>query len=126
MELIMAAWCCLQGVAGVGVAVPSSSALVRLWAHEAMRVFHDRLVSTEDRSWFCGALQQAVDKHWPQANFSQVFPPKEGQEAQVWRYCHRSPMPVLHEALVSSFVTHSITSWLPAMQYQDTLNPSSF
>ncbi len=79
----MAAAFCMQGVSGVGVAVPSSSALVRLWAHEAMRVFHDRLVSTEDRSWFCGALQQAVDKHWPQASFSQVFPPKEGQQAQV-------------------------------------------
>jgi dynein heavy chain len=73
----------MQGVAGVGVPVGNSSGLVRLWAHEAMRVFHDRLVSTDDRAWFCGALKQAVDKHWPQAQFAQVFPPQEGQPAQV-------------------------------------------
>ncbi len=62
--------------------VPSAPSLVRLWAHEAMRVFHDRLVSGEDRAWFCGALRRAVDKHWPQAQFGQVFPAgPDGQPA---------------------------------------------
>ena len=25
--------------------------LVRLWAHEALRLFHDRLVTDEERKW---------------------------------------------------------------------------
>lgn len=25
--------------------------LVRLWAHEALRLFHDRLVNDEERKW---------------------------------------------------------------------------
>ena len=66
----------------MGVPVSSAAGLVRLWAHEAMRVFHDRLVSGEDRAWFCGTLRQAVDRHWPQAQFAQVFPgPDPGQAA---------------------------------------------
>jgi hypothetical protein len=70
-------------VQGVGVPVPSARSLVRLWAHEAMRVFHDRLVSGEDRAWFCGALRRAVDKHWPQAQFDQVFPSGPGGQPAV-------------------------------------------
>ncbi len=40
-----------QGVQSVGVPVPDTRSLVRLWAHETLRVFHDRLVSDEDRNW---------------------------------------------------------------------------
>ncbi|CAM9488334.1 unnamed protein product [Laminaria digitata] len=31
--------------------------LLRLWCHEESRVFRDRLISAEDRSWFNNALQ---------------------------------------------------------------------
>lgn len=37
----------------VGVPVADARSVTRLWAHEALRVFHDRLVSDEDRNW-CG------------------------------------------------------------------------
>ena len=35
----------------------------RLWAHEALRVFHDRLVDDEDRRWFCTYLKDMVEQH---------------------------------------------------------------
>ena len=37
--------------------VPS---LLKLWYHECCRVFEDRLVSNEDRSWFESLLQSKV------------------------------------------------------------------
>lgn len=30
----------------------SADAMTRLWAHESMRVFHDRLINVEDKAWF--------------------------------------------------------------------------
>ena len=34
--------------------------LVRLWAHELLRVFHDRLVDDNDRSWISDMIQNKV------------------------------------------------------------------
>lgn len=33
---------------------------LRLWCHEESRVFRDRLISAEDRTWFNGALQVPI------------------------------------------------------------------
>ena len=30
--------------------------LVKLWVHETSRVFHDRLINEEDRSWFTDTI----------------------------------------------------------------------
>lgn len=35
--------------------------LLRLWCHEESRVFRDRLISAEDRSWFNDALQVLME-----------------------------------------------------------------
>ena len=43
-----------------GVPVDDTKKLTRLWAHESLRVFHDRLVSDEDRAWFQGQLKVCV------------------------------------------------------------------
>lgn len=45
---------------------------MRLWAHEAMRVFHDRLVDDSDRGWFCSLLAGMLPKHMGSA-FEDVF-----------------------------------------------------
>eukprot|EP00771_Trimastix_marina_P003253 gnl/Trimastix_PCT/4478.p1 GENE.gnl/Trimastix_PCT/4478~~gnl/Trimastix_PCT/4478.p1 ORF type:complete len:2540 (-),score=952.78 gnl/Trimastix_PCT/4478:132-6824(-) len=37
---------------------------LRLWVHEAMRVFHDRLVDHEDREWFVNLLRVQLRKHY--------------------------------------------------------------
>jgi dynein heavy chain len=62
----------LQGMQSIGVAVQDSRSLVRLWAHEALRVFHDRLVDNTDRDWFCGMLAGMLPKHLGM-QFADVF-----------------------------------------------------
>ena len=41
----------------IGVPLEDTRKLTRLWAHETLRVFHDRLVSDEDRTWFQSLLK---------------------------------------------------------------------
>lgn len=53
----------VQGMQSIGIQLQDSKALVRLWAHEALRVFHDRLVDEIDRDWFCGLLSKMLPKH---------------------------------------------------------------
>jgi len=52
-----------QGMQSVGVPLQDSNGLVRLWAHEAMRVFHDRLVDDADRGWFSALVSDMLEKH---------------------------------------------------------------
>lgn len=40
------------------------ASLVRLWIHEEMRTFRDRLVNTQDCEWFDKLLQKQVQKHF--------------------------------------------------------------
>ncbi|KAB7502822.1 Dynein heavy chain, cytoplasmic [Armadillidium nasatum] len=39
--------------------------LVRLWAHEALRLFHDRLVTDEERKWTNDYIDLIAMKHFP-------------------------------------------------------------
>jgi len=39
---------------------PSGDVFIRLWAHECMRVFHDRLVDVKDKEWFTAAVAELV------------------------------------------------------------------
>lgn len=38
--------------------VTNVDVLVKLWIHETARVFHDRLISDEDRDWFKDTIQK--------------------------------------------------------------------
>lgn len=38
--------------------------LMRLWLHESLRVFHDRLICSEDRQLFTNLLAELVSKHF--------------------------------------------------------------
>lgn len=53
---------------------PELSFCRRLWAHEALRIFHDRLVNDEDRRWFGNYLKAAVQEHL-HLRFDEVFAP---------------------------------------------------
>jgi dynein heavy chain len=45
---------------------------VRLWLHEVLRVFSDRLVNEEDRLNFLNIARNSVGRTW-QLNFDKVF-----------------------------------------------------
>jgi len=52
----------------------SNHMLLRLWAHETMRVFHDRLINDIDRLWFIDAIKGCVKDVFKE-DFDSVFEP---------------------------------------------------
>lgn len=38
--------------------------MIRLWAHECMRVFHDRLINSEDKAWFTEAILELLRRNF--------------------------------------------------------------
>lgn len=46
--------------------------MIRLWTHEALRVFHDRLTDDQDRVWFGKLLCEMLDAHFKETG-SKVF-----------------------------------------------------
>lgn len=47
--------------------------LVRIWAHEAERLFEDRLVTKDERAWSAEAIKGVCCKHFPNSNISQAL-----------------------------------------------------
>ncbi len=43
--------------------------LVRIWAHEALRLFHDRLVEQEERDWCEEEIDKVAQKHFAGVSF---------------------------------------------------------
>ncbi|KAK6177269.1 hypothetical protein SNE40_015399 [Patella caerulea] len=52
--------------------VESKKVMVRLWVHEVMRVFYDRLIDDSDRLWIFKAVQGLVKEHFKES-FEGVF-----------------------------------------------------
>jgi dynein heavy chain len=46
---------------------------LRLWIHEVLRVFFDRLVDDEDRSWFLELMKTVTEKHFEGLDFNVLF-----------------------------------------------------
>ncbi|CAN0561591.1 unnamed protein product, partial [Ectocarpus sp. 12 AP-2014] len=51
----------LQGSANL---ISEKEQFVRLWSHECLRIFHDRLVDDSDRVWFNHMLEEKVKAHF--------------------------------------------------------------
>ncbi|KAI9031438.1 dynein heavy chain [Hyaloraphidium curvatum] len=51
----------------------SLEGLVRIWAHEALRLFHDRLVDQDERDWTENLVNDVAAKHFPTADKSQAL-----------------------------------------------------
>ena len=43
--------------------------LVRLWAHEAARLFYDRLVNEADKAWCDAKIDEIAKRHFDNCNF---------------------------------------------------------
>jgi dynein heavy chain 1, cytosolic len=43
---------------------PTPDELVRLWAHEGLRLFHDRLIDDEEREWCNKELNATAEMHF--------------------------------------------------------------
>eukprot|EP01018_Ginkgo_biloba_P007888 Gb_26555 [translate_table: standard] len=50
-----------QGLCMMGGPVEDKKSLVRLWCHECLRIFHDRLIDNQDRQWFIKYLEKSVE-----------------------------------------------------------------
>jgi dynein heavy chain len=50
-----------QGMCMFAGVMDSKKTMVKLWSHECLRVFHDRLVNDEDRLWFFKYLKGKVE-----------------------------------------------------------------
>ncbi|XP_053977121.1 dynein axonemal heavy chain 2 [Hylaeus volcanicus] len=53
----------------------SSTTFLRLWIHEAFRVFSDRLIDERDRQWFVDELNEQLGKHF-EMTFHNICPEK--------------------------------------------------
>ncbi|GIL46228.1 hypothetical protein Vafri_3260 [Volvox africanus] len=54
-----------QGMSFVGEALDNDpERLQRLWVHEALRVYHDRLVDDTDREWIANQIRTSVEEHF--------------------------------------------------------------
>jgi dynein heavy chain 1 len=51
----------------------SVEGLVRVWAHEALRLFQDRLVSEEERLWTNQNVDAVAQQHFPTINFDEAL-----------------------------------------------------
>lgn len=47
--------------------------LVRVWAHEALRLFQDRLVTEEEKDWTYEHISQTVQTHFPTINLDEAL-----------------------------------------------------
>ena len=57
--------------------------MVRLWAHEALRVFHDRLIDDADRIWFGRLLCEMLQKHFKEEGTKILGMPEVNDEQLI-------------------------------------------
>ncbi|XP_060586003.1 dynein axonemal heavy chain 6-like [Ruditapes philippinarum] len=62
---------CIQGIlqADTGV-IRDNKQMFRLFCHESMRVFHDRLINKEDKSFFYTILSEMAGKHFSERDIA--------------------------------------------------------
>ncbi|WRT69144.1 uncharacterized protein IL334_006128 [Kwoniella shivajii] len=51
----------------------SVEGLVRVWAHEALRLFQDRLVAEDEKAWTDVQIDSTVERHFPSVNLEEAL-----------------------------------------------------
>ncbi|KAI5960962.1 DYN1 [Candida pseudojiufengensis] len=46
---------------------------LRLWFHEGLRIFYDRLISEDDKIWTINLFHEIGEKHFPNVDFNECF-----------------------------------------------------
>ncbi|KAK4884824.1 hypothetical protein RN001_001095 [Aquatica leii] len=64
-----------------GNAVPNMSGIIRLWMHESLRVYSDKLVDAKDQESFFKLIQEVAKKGFEEINENEIF-------AKPLIYCH--------------------------------------
>lgn len=92
--------------------------LVRVWAHEAQRVFQDRLVTASDRAWSEAALDEAARTAFPGTDLTSALARpllysdwltrdcRSVERAPLRRYAHARLHGFAEEALETELVLH--------------------
>ncbi|CAG8531180.1 10166_t:CDS:10, partial [Acaulospora colombiana] len=73
----------------------SLEGLVRIWAHEALRLFQDRLVTEEERKWTDDTIDAIAMKHFPNLNQSEAL----GRPILFSNWLNKTYIPVEREEL---------------------------
>lgn len=123
-----------QGMLQIGKGLASPSTLVRLWTHESMRVFHDRLTNQEDKFTFsnivCDLLRKHLDTTWaPEAiigNTSILFgdfmrPTVPGLEKPYEEITDTSKMQTALENYMDGYNVESSSNQLKLVFFKDAM-----
>lgn len=68
------------------------TALIRLWYHEGLRLFYDRLSGEKERQWTKILLTESASNHFPHTDLDQAF--KEPVLYSKWLTSSYEPVPV--------------------------------
>ncbi|CAG9464833.1 unnamed protein product [Pedinophyceae sp. YPF-701] len=71
-----------QGISVADKAVQDPAQLVRLWCHEMLRVFYDRLVAEEERDWLLDKIEAVAEKQFKE-KFSKLAASPHMRETKV-------------------------------------------
>ena len=64
----------IQGLLGITPSVcPDTDTMLRLWVHESLRVFHDRLISNDDKKHVKTMLVEIINKNGFVASYADLF-----------------------------------------------------
>lgn len=77
-------------IQGVLLSTPTSNedplSLKRLWVHEVLRVYYDRLVDQEDQTWIVTMLHQVVASHLEES-MNTMFSDLRTANKDVCKFC---------------------------------------
>ena len=100
----------------------SIEGLVRIWAHEALRLFQDRLVAEEERAWTADAVRRIALEHFPTINEEEAL--KGPILFSNWLYKHYVPV---EQAPLRDFVKERLKTFceeqvdVPLVLFNDVL-----